>query len=349
MGALIDFRGLRYLHASDAWLAALALVAIAVVLLLLRSTVLRRSARHRVAVPAILGAIDRPSWSFIRHAPTVLFVAGIPFALIALADPITLLTQQEETYPGRRICLMIDASSSMTRPFGSLPGGGGRQATFFSTVEAAERFVEMRASGKYRDLMALVEFGDQAYVVTPFTTDYDNIRLSLSLVGDASEFARFPDQGTLMSRAVDQGVSLFEAFDFLDAAGNVMVLFSDGEDAGVVRKEITLADVVKAAREAEVPIYFVRTRAGQTLGSVVSDLEWKKAVEDTGGRFYAASDSGTLLEAVRDIDRASAGQISILRYATETRRFATFAAAAAGSWSIALLLMLAVPYFRRFP
>ena len=53
--------------------------------------------------------------------------------------------------------------------------------------------------------MALVEFGDQAYVITPFTTDYDNIRLSLSLIGDFGEFIRFPDQGTLLGNAVAAG------------------------------------------------------------------------------------------------------------------------------------------------
>jgi hypothetical protein len=126
---------------------------------------------------------------------------------------------------------MIDASSSMVRPFSAptLRAGTGSQASFFTTVKAAERFVELRTQGKYKDLMALVEFGDQAYVITPFTTDYDNIRLSLSLIGDFSEFIRFPDQGTLLGSAVRQSLALFRAFDFLEASGNLMVLFSDGD------------------------------------------------------------------------------------------------------------------------
>jgi len=353
MGALIEaLRSLgdyRFLQADAAWLAALALVALSVTALVLRSTILRRTSQHRVALPALLGALDRVSVPFVRHAPLLLLVAGVPLLVIALADPITVLTQERETFPGRRIALMIDASSSMTRPFQGLDARPGQQATFFSTVAAAERFVELRNESEYRDLMALVEFGDQAYVVTPFTTDYDNIRLSLSLIGDASEFARFPDQGTLLSRAVDQAVGLFEAFEFLDATGNLMVLFSDGEDAGVIREETTVADVVARARTAEVPIYFIRTRAGQALGNVVSDFEWKAAVEATGGQFYAASDGETLLQAVRDIDRASAGQIEVTRYVRQQQAFEPFAAAAAGTWSAALLLMLGVPYFRRFP
>ncbi len=107
--------------------------------------------------------------------------------------------------------------------------------------------------------MALVEFGDQAYVITPFTTDYDNIKLSLSLIGDFSEFIRFPDQGTLLGNAIQQGVALFDAFDYLDASGNLMVLFSDGEDSSVIASGTPVGDIVRDAVRAEVPIYFVRT------------------------------------------------------------------------------------------
>ena len=62
-----------------------------------------------------------------------------------------------------------DASSSMVRPFNAptlrQASGVTTQATFFTTVAAAQRFVQLRTQGKYRDLMSLVEFGDQAYVV----------------------------------------------------------------------------------------------------------------------------------------------------------------------------------------
>ncbi len=82
--------------------------------------------------------------------------------------------------------------------------------------------------------MALVEFGDQAYVITPFTSDYDNILLSIALIKDPVEFSRFPNRGTVIARALDQSLSLFGAFDFLEAAGNLMVIFTDGEDTTVL-------------------------------------------------------------------------------------------------------------------
>jgi Ca-activated chloride channel family protein len=171
----------------------------------------------------------------------------------------------------------------------------------------------------------------------------------LSLVGDYTEFIRFPDQGTLIGKAIDQGVELFKAFDFLDAAGNVMVLFSDGEDSEVSAGSKSVSELVQHARAAKVPIYFVRVRFDRAFGSVISDSLWKEAVEATGGRYYAASDESTLLRAIQDIDRVSAGRIEIKQYVSQRPRFRPFALAAAATWSLATMLMLTVPYFRRFP
>ena len=101
--------------------------------------------------------------------------------------------------------------------------------------------------------MALVEFGDDAYVITPFTTDYENILLSTSLIGDWNEFMAFPDQGTVVARAVEQSVALFKAFKYLDASGNLMVIFTDGADADVLENGKTVDDVLEDARPREDP------------------------------------------------------------------------------------------------
>lgn len=348
----LSIADLHFRHGDAARLTIIVLVAVSLAMAVLRSTIIRRTPRQRVGLPALLVPKGSFSWSFLRHTPLLLLVCGLPWFIFAVADPYSSLVQEEENFPGRRICLMIDASTSMVRPF-SAPtlrqAASGSQATFLTTVAAADRFVQLRVRGKYRDLMALVEFGDQAYVVTPFTTDYESIRLSLSLMGDYNEFIRFPDQGTVIRRAIEQGVELFRAFDFLDASGNLMVLFSDGEDSEVLDQGKSVSELVQHARAARVPIYFVRTRFDRVFGSVVSDSLWKEAVEATGGRYYAASDESTLVRAIQDIDRVSAGRIEIEQYVTPRPKFRLFTLVAAATWSLATMLMLTVPYFRRFP
>ena len=66
-----------------------------------------------------------------------------------------------EAYAPGGIALLIDASSSMMLPFPSsqLRGASSNKAAFLTTVAAGEAFVRHRASSKYQDLIALVEFG----------------------------------------------------------------------------------------------------------------------------------------------------------------------------------------------
>jgi hypothetical protein len=162
----------------------------------------------------------------------------------------------------------------------------------------------MRMRGKYRDLMALIEFGDDAYVITPFTTDYENILLSTSLIGDWNEFMAFPDQGTVVARAVEQSVGLFQAFDYLDAAGNLMVIFTDGADADVLENGKTVDDVLSEAQHNHIPVYLIKIGGGVKNKRTVADELWQAAVQRTGGRFYnGATRTRSFKRYRRSIDR----------------------------------------------
>ena len=180
----------------------------------------------------------------------------------------------------------------------------------------------MRMSGQYRDLLALVEFGANAYVVTPFTNDYDNLLVSLSLIGEPHEFALFPDQQTLIAKGIDEAVALFKAFKFLDASGNLLLIFSDGEDTNAVVNGRPLDDIIRGAIDAGVPVYFVRTNYNKAEGDpAVPDKLWSEAVRKTGGKFFAASDERTLLAAINEIDHVAAGTIHVTEYGTARPRF----------------------------
>jgi hypothetical protein len=209
--------------------------------------------------------------------------------------------------------------------------------------------VRLRMKNHYRDLLSLVEFGSEAYVITPFTHDYDNILLSISLVGDPVEFSMFPDQGTVIGKAIEQATSLFKAFQFLDAAGNILVIFSDGEDTRAMIDGRSLDDIMLTAYNTKIPVYFVRTNFDRGRGQVIPDELWIPAVEKTGGRFYAVGNEGALLKAIDDIDGLSNGTIEVRQYSSQEPRFAVFALMTAGLWTAAAALKLAVPYFQKLP
>jgi Ca-activated chloride channel family protein len=253
------------------------------------------------------------------------------------------------SYPGRRIAILIDGSSSMTTRFQTATLRPYDARAYYTNVAAAERFMKLRMAGPYHDLIGLIEFGNQAYVVTPFTTDYENVLLSLRLVGDPKNWGRFDDYGTTILRGIEQGTQLFKSFDFLEASGNLMVIFSDGRDDETMLGKRRLDEIVADARRAGIPIYMIRTAYNMALGDVREDKIWKPAIESTGGRFYPAADEPTLLRVVSEIDKLSAGRIDTLEYTVQRPRFSGYALIAILLWLTAAALKLGFRYFRTFP
>ena len=347
----LDMGALQFWRRDIAQLAVMGLVSLAALAALVRVAITRQPGRHHIVIPAILRGAEASRFAWLRHLPMALFVAGMPFAMLAVADPYSSLVAQTVTYPGRRIALMIDASDSMQASFTapSLNSRNDVQPAFFTTVGAAQRFVELRRKGKYRDLMSLIEFGSTAYVITPFTSDYDNLLLSMSLIGDPVEFSSFPESGTVIASALEESIEIFRAFDFLEASGNLMVIFTDGEDTTSIVHGRSLDDILKSAVDNKIPLYFVRTNYAKEFGQGIPDAKWKAAVEKTGGRYYVAKNEASLLAAVDDIDREAAGQISARQYTSQQPRFTVFALAAFMLWSSAAALRVTTPWFGRLP
>ena len=244
--------------------------------------------------PAAKGSCSRPSLhgssvprfrGFVGSAGTVVRAvccSSLPAcrsSLLALADPYSALVSQQTSFPGRRISLMIDASTSMTTTFKTetLNTVSKTGPAFFTTVAAAERFVQLRQAGSYRDLMALVEFGDQAYVITPFTSDYDNILLSIALIRDPVEFSLLPGsrhghraRARAEPRAV-QGVRVSRGVGQPDGD----LHRRRGHDRAR-RGPQARRDSRKRPSTNKVPLYFVRTNYDKDLGEIIPDQAWKR-------------------------------------------------------------------------
>lgn len=336
------------LQRDTALLVYALLVGVCLALILFRR-MRRRGARDgRLVLPAVFGSVMFPKNHVapLRHVAYALFLLGVMAFAFALADPHTALVEDEASYPGHRITMMIDASLSMNTAFATEQLAAGN--TFLANVSAAEYFVKRRMEGPYQDLVSLVQFGNEAYIVTPFTNDYQNILLSISLVGTPEEYRRFPDHGTLIMKAISRGVQLFRSFDFLGATGNLIVIFSDGQDTHARFEDVTLDDIMQEAADNEIPVYFIRTAYDQELGDIISDQQWKLAVERTGGKFFPAENETAILSAIHEIDALAKGRIRVKRYVAHEPRFQAFALAAVLLWMTGLAMTLGFKQFRRF-
>jgi von Willebrand factor type A domain len=353
-GTLLAWERLRWSELQFAQLSvALALLGVLIaaplIVLLARSLGARPRRRTRVMIPAVLSVMRRSPLSPVRHTALALFALGIPFFAIAVADPRTVSLREQGTYSGRRIAILIDGSGSMVLPFDAPTLEPVVNRTFYTAVAASERFLKLRMAGAHADRVAIIQFGNEAYVVTPFTTDYESALLSLRLIGEPRAWNRFNVFGTTIIQGIEQGLELFRTFNLLDGSENMIVIFSDGNDGETTFRGQTLDAMMAGARDHRIPIYMVRLGYGKPLGDVPWDAIWKPAVERSGGRFYAAADEGDILRAVSDIDRLSVGTIVERRSASAAPAFSGYVLIAVGLWLAAATLKLAFPYFRTFP
>src|SRR5262249_14706432 len=148
---------LQFKEAATAFLTVVVLLALS--LLVLTSTLWsRKQGRTQLVLPAVLPLMKRSYWSATRHAAFLLFLLGVPFFAVARADPHTAFTKEQVSYPGRRIAILIDSSSSMVLKFNSVKLQTQGAPTFFTAVAAAERFLRLRMKGPFHDLVALIQF-----------------------------------------------------------------------------------------------------------------------------------------------------------------------------------------------
>ena len=340
------------LHFDETWTAVLVLVillSISALMLLARGLRSQKAGRTHVTLPALLPSILRSHFSTLRHAAFLVFMLGVPFFAVALADPHTAFTREETSYPGRRIALLVDGSSSMVMKFETKSLKTPENRAFYTAVASAEHFMKLRMNGRYHDLIALIQFGNEAYVVTPFTTDYDNILLSIRLISSPKEWGNFNDWGTTIIQGLNQATQLFRAFDFVNASGNAMVLFTDGRDEEKNIKGKPIESVIDDMRKYKIPVFMIRTGFDLKEGQIPTDKLWKPLVERTGGRFYAADSEDAILRAEAEIDKLATGRIDVREYTAQRPRFDGYALVAVMLWLSAGVMKLGFRTFRTFP
>ncbi|MGN2252889.1 VWA domain-containing protein [Frateuria sp. GZRe12] len=215
----------------------------------------------------------------------------------AAARPQWVGPPQAQQRSGRAMLLAIDLSGSMRTEDMNL---AGQDVSRFEAVETiASDFIARRAG----DELGLVLFGSRAFLVTPLTYDLDAVRAQLkgSAVGLAGT-------ETAIGDAIAVAVKRLAG---LPQQARVLVLLTDGvNNAGNIAPEQAAA----AAKAAGVRVYTIGVGAtqmrvpdffGMRLVNPSADLDeamLTKIAQDTGGRFFRATDTHELASAYRTID-----------------------------------------------
>ena len=133
---LLGDAGLSLLQRDAAVVVTGGLAVVALGMLLWRTARARTPGAANIVLPAlpVRRLASRAHLAPVRHVTFAIFLAGFALFAVALADPHTALVQEEESYPGHRIAILIDASLSMNTAFATERLAAGN--TFLANVAA---------------------------------------------------------------------------------------------------------------------------------------------------------------------------------------------------------------------
>ena len=302
-------------HPHLLWLL-LALPAIA----LLRS---RRGPRAavRYASVATARAVSRTSRSRLGGVLPYLRLPAAALLIVALARPRVSHASSQVEASGVDMMLALDVSGSMQSLDLSLDG---QRADRLSVVKSVVfKFIAARPS----DRMGIIAFAGEPYLVSPLTLDHDWLEKSLSRVAIGNG-----QDGTAIGSALAASVNRLR---HSDAKSKVVVLLTDGmNNAGSVQpalaakaaaalgiKVYTIA--VGAEGRAPIPVIDEAGHKRIVMGEVEVDEATLRGIADTtGGAFFRATDTDSLVAIYRRIDALEKTVRTVNKFERHEERFA---------------------------
>ena len=272
-----------------------------------------------------------------KTLPFVLRLVVGSLFIFALAGPRVVLEESKNFSEGIDIVLTIDASGSMAAEDFTI--NGRRFNRLYVIKEVVKEFVESRKT----DRLGLVAFGALAYTICPLTLDHpwllENLdRIELGLIQD----------GTAIGSGISSALNRLKNSS---AKSKVIILFTDGVNNAGTIDPITAA---KAAQALGIKIYTIGAGSKGLVPFPVIDI-WgrkvyenykvdldedtlKKIAEITGGSYFRATDTESLRQIYKEIDRLEKVKFEEVGYKEYKELFSVFLLMALGLLTVEIIL-----------
>ncbi len=261
----------------------------------------------------------------IRFArlPFYFRLVAIILFILALAGPRSVLEEVKHEMEGIDIVLAIDGSGSMAAEDFTLKG---RRYNRLEVVkDVVKEFIDARSS----DRLGLVAFGGLAYTVSPLTTDYTWLKTNLDRVT-----LNMMEDGTAIGSAISASLSRLAKSE---AKSKLIILLTDGVNN---RGKVDPLSSAKAAKALGVKIYTIGAGTNGTAPFPIQDI-WgrqgyqniqveideqtlKTIADTTGGRYFRATDTDSLRQIYKEIDRLEKTKIEETGYREYKELFGYF-------------------------
>ncbi len=265
----------------------------------------RRAQAPAIRFPSLaaLEALGRPQMLQPGWISGFLRITGLALAILALARPVYRQSHTEVEASGVDIVLTLDISGSMQIQDFSI---SGRPATRLEVAKAVvARFIDARPG----DRIGLVAFGGRPFILSPPTLNHTWLHQQLDhlAIGPAKD-----------STAIGSGLAA-SANRLRDpkSKSKIIVLLTDGiNNAGKVApipaaeaaaalgiKVYTIAAGTAEGATAGLPALLRQLQRMPTGPPQVDEETLQQIADKTGGRFYRATDTGSLAAIYHEIDQ----------------------------------------------
>ena len=245
----------------------------------------------------------KSSWKLkIAQKLFCLRIAFVFLSVLALARPQSPIADLKIQTEGIDIVLSIDCSTSMLAEDFKL--AGRRQ----NRLEVVKQVVKDFIKGRQNDRIGIVAFAARAYTACPLTLDYgwllENLeRIKIGLIEDGT--------------AIGSGIaSSLNRLNDIRAKSKVIILLTDGRNN---TGKISPGVATEAARALKVKIYtigagtkgmapypvkdFFGNTVYQPAQIDIDEDTLRKIAQDSGGKYFRATDTESLREIYKEIDR----------------------------------------------
>ncbi|WP_152287702.1 VWA domain-containing protein [Flavicella marina] len=206
--------------------------------------------------------------------------------LLSLSSPQLVGKAELKPKNSRNFLIVADLSFSMAQKDWKIEN---KPVTRWEAVTSVmNEFIEKREG----DRMGLVLFGSNAYVQAPFTPDLITVKTMLdeAAVGLAG-------QTTSIGKAIMKGIDLFDK-DTIKT--KVMLLLTDGVDAGIGVLPLDAADI---AKRDSILIYTIGIGDPNSGNSDLDEKTLEEIAEITGGQYFRAINTDRLNSIYEELDK----------------------------------------------
>lgn len=283
-----------------------------------------------------LAIVDQvpPSWKIrLVHLPSILMAAALFSLVIALAGPRSPDKETLVREQGIAIMMVLDHSGSMqARDLVRDDTSVDRLAVVKEVLREFVSGDSRHLGGRAHDLIGLIAFAGYADSLCPLTLDHGNLQ---AMVNDLEIVTSRSEDGTALGDGLGLAV---ERLRNSDAESKVVILMTDGvNNAGSISPDQTGA----LAAQMGIKVYcigvgskgvapfpsidpFTRRQTLQPLRVNIDEKLLEQIAEQTGGRYFRATNKDVLSEIYREIDQLERTEHSETRYLQYTEHYATF-------------------------